>query len=142
MVSCLWLNICWREELTWRQKIKLVMCHVSSLDMKPYTSHMNIMCEMYQNGWTPLITAAIHGRLPIIEHLAERGADLEANAEVSDAIIDMKPQCVTDMHTTHVQQGQSVLHLVSRKVLNFNLAVEIVATLLKYGADLSAVDKV
>ena len=38
-----------------------------------------------------------------------------------------------------MQEGQSVLHLVSSS--NFDIAMEIVAWLIKYGADLSAVDQ-
>ena len=45
------------------------------------------MCEMYQGGWTPLIWAAEKGRLPVVEYLLERGADVEAKNNVSDVII-------------------------------------------------------
>ena len=38
-----------------------------------------------------------------------------------------------------MQRGQSALHVVSCS--NFDIAMEIVATLLKYGADLSAVNQ-
>ena len=41
---------------------------------------------MYQAGRTPLIYAAERGRLPVVEYLVERGADMEAKAFVSDAI--------------------------------------------------------
>ena len=44
------------------------------------------------------------------------------------------------VHRTCVQEGQSALHVVSSS--NFDIAMEIVATLLKYGADLSATNKV
>ena len=44
------------------------------------------MCEMYQDGDTPLIWAAMGGRLPMVEYLLERGADTEAKEDVSDVI--------------------------------------------------------
>lgn len=43
------------------------------------------------------------------------------------------------VHRICVQEGQSALHVVSSS--NFDIAMEIVATLLKYGADLSAVNQ-
>ena len=46
------------------------------------------MCEMYQDGYTPLIYAAEGGHLPVVEYLVERGADMEAKDKyVSDVII-------------------------------------------------------
>ena len=45
------------------------------------------MCEMYQNGLTPLLWAALYGYLPMVECLVERGADTEATDSVSDIII-------------------------------------------------------
>ena len=41
---------------------------------------------MDQNGYTPLIWAAEHGHLPVVEYLVERGADMEAKDFVSDVI--------------------------------------------------------
>ena len=41
---------------------------------------------MYQNGTTPLMHAAMEGRLPVVEYLVEKGADMEAKDDVSDAI--------------------------------------------------------
>ena len=42
---------------------------------------------MYQNGDTPLLHAASNGHLPVVEHLLETGADMEAKNKVSDVII-------------------------------------------------------
>ena len=43
---------------------------------------------MDQNGWTPLKWAAMNGRLPMIEYLVEKGADIEAkDYEVSDVFV-------------------------------------------------------
>ena len=41
---------------------------------------------MYQGGYTPLIWAAMDNRLPMVEYLVEKGADMEAKDTVSDVI--------------------------------------------------------
>ena len=42
---------------------------------------------MDQLEYTPLVYAAMEGRLPVVEYLVEKGADMEAmNYEVSDVI--------------------------------------------------------
>ena len=41
---------------------------------------------MYQNGWTPLLHAAIKGRLPVVEYLLEKGADMEAKDDVNEQL--------------------------------------------------------
>ena len=42
---------------------------------------------MYQFGKTPLMYAVESGRLPVVEYLLEKGADMEArDGEVSDVI--------------------------------------------------------
>ena len=41
---------------------------------------------LYQYGFTPLSVAARNGRLPMVEYLMERGADMEAKDQVSDVI--------------------------------------------------------
>ena len=41
---------------------------------------------MYQLEYTPLMWAAREGRLPVIEYLLEKGADMEAKDDVSDVI--------------------------------------------------------
>ena len=53
-----------------------------------HKSHMNtyLCLWMYQDGYTPLIRAARNGRLPVVEYLVERGADMEAKDNVSDVI--------------------------------------------------------
>ena len=48
---------------------------------------MNTNIGMHQIGATPLIFAASNGRLPVVEYLVERGADVEAQNNVSDGII-------------------------------------------------------
>ena len=42
---------------------------------------------MCQDGNTPLTWAAMYGHLPVVEHLVERGADLEEKDNVSDVMI-------------------------------------------------------
>ena len=61
---------------------------MSLFDVKPHTyvTHEYIMCEMYQDGWTPLIYAAESGHLPVVEYLLERGADMQAKEHVRDVI--------------------------------------------------------
>ena len=44
------------------------------------------MCECYQDGWTPLIFAAMEDHLPVVEYLVEKGADMEAKDYVSGFI--------------------------------------------------------
>ena len=46
-----------------------------------------MLCEMYQYGSTPLMSAARNGRLPVVEYLLERGADMEAKDSVSNVIV-------------------------------------------------------
>ena len=41
---------------------------------------------MHQNGRTPLMLAAESGRLPVVEYLMEKGANIEAKEDVSDVI--------------------------------------------------------
>ena len=48
---------------------------------------------MYQIGKTPLLLATARNHLPVVEYLMERGADMEANDIVSDAI-EMKPRMI------------------------------------------------
>ena len=43
---------------------------------------------MDQHGSTPLISAAREGRLPVIEYLMERGADVNAKSEVSAVMFE------------------------------------------------------
>ena len=56
------------------------------------------MCEIYQNGWTPLIYAARYDHLPVVEYLVERGADIEAKNKVCDVIISYET-----IHTSHMK---------------------------------------
>ena len=49
-----------------------------------HITHKCIVCEMYQNGWTPLICAANNGQLSVVAYLVERGAHLEAKNNVSE----------------------------------------------------------
>ena len=44
---------------------------------------------MHQNGWTSLMWGAREGRLPMIEYLMEKGADMEAKYAVSGFILMM-----------------------------------------------------
>ena len=41
---------------------------------------------MYQDGDTPLLLAAENGHLPLVEYLVEKGADIEAQDQVSDDV--------------------------------------------------------
>ena len=41
---------------------------------------------MDQDGYTPLMFAAMQDHLPVVEYLVERGADMEAKDNVSDVI--------------------------------------------------------
>ena len=41
---------------------------------------------MYQDGFTPLMHAAMEGHLPVVEYLVEKGADMEAKNDVNDVI--------------------------------------------------------
>ena len=45
------------------------------------------MCEMCQNGDTPLMWAAENSSLPVVAYLLKRGADVKAKNNVSDVII-------------------------------------------------------
>ena len=38
---------------------------------------------MYQEGYTPLISAVEYGQFPMVEYLLEKGADMEAKDDVS-----------------------------------------------------------
>ena len=39
---------------------------------------------MDQNGWIPLMIAAMNGHFPMVRYLVENGADMEAKNSVSD----------------------------------------------------------
>ena len=41
---------------------------------------------MYQNGYTPLIIAAVNGHLPVLEYLVEKGADPNAQDNVNEQL--------------------------------------------------------
>ena len=60
---------------------------VSHVTMKPLTRHASPYPRMNQNGVTPLLSAAIGGRLSVVEYLLERGANIEAKNNVSGVII-------------------------------------------------------
>ena len=45
---------------------------------------MNMHMRMDQNGENPLIWAAKNCHLPVVEYLVEKGADMEADNDVSD----------------------------------------------------------
>ena len=78
------LNICWRKELLWRQRVMYVMSYHRYETI--HTSHMNKYPWIYQDRYTPLLHAAEKGRLPVVEYLMERGANMEAKDRVSDVI--------------------------------------------------------
>ena len=64
---------------------QLTMCFVV-ID-HTYITREYINLWMYQLGFTPLIFAARHDRLAVVEYLVEQGADLEAKDNVSDVTI-------------------------------------------------------
>ena len=49
---------------------------------------------MYQSGSTLLIDAAVHGHLPVIEYLLEKGADPNAQDNVNEQLTS-KPLFLT-----------------------------------------------
>ena len=48
-----------------------------------YVTHAYICVWMYQHTSTPLLHAAERGHLPVVEYLVEKGANMEAENEVS-----------------------------------------------------------
>ena len=50
---------------------------------------------MHQFGFTPLTCVATYGRLPMVEHLVESGANMEAKDDVTNVTMDMKPHAIT-----------------------------------------------
>ena len=58
------------------------VCHI--IDVKQHIRHCDLIT--YQNGFTPLVNAALHDRFRTVEYLVERGANMEAKDKVSDAI--------------------------------------------------------
>ena len=57
----------------------IISCEITHM------SQMNILW-MYQNGRTALTTASNKGHLRVVEHLVERGADMETKNGVSGVI--------------------------------------------------------
>ena len=56
--------------------------------MSTVIQHRKSLCIFtYQHGNTPLSFATMLGRLPVVEYLLERGADIEAQCTVRDIII-------------------------------------------------------
>ena len=107
MVIYQWLNIWWRKELIWRQRMQYVMsyhwCETT------HTLHMNICLWMYQSGYTPLIHAAENGNLPMVEYLVEKGANMEAKNNVNDVMLSMwNHTYVTRIHICYVNESGRV----------------------------------
>ena len=71
----------------------------------------------------------------MVQYLVEKGANTNATDHVNDNLGIHRFTLVI----TFVQGGETALHGASSSVSN--KAMEIIATLLKYGADLSAVNK-
>ena len=70
---------------------------MSLCDTKPrIRRHTVVPLCLHQDGDTPLLVAAKHGHLSVVEYLLERGADIEAKDNVSDVTFDTKS------HTGHI----------------------------------------
>ena len=88
---------------------------------------------MCQHEYTPLMLAAHRGDLQSVEQLLKNGADVHAQDNVKSIThyIVLRNFCPQE-------DRQNVLHVASG--YSFDKTMEIVATLLKYGADLSVTD--
>ena len=48
---------------------------------------VSIFCERYQNGFSPLITAANNNNLDLVKYLLEKNADVNHQNKVSSVIL-------------------------------------------------------
>ena len=84
-----------------------------------------------------MIIAAAAGRVQALERLLESGADMQATNNVSAQLhAHIYPLCSSH----NVQQGQTALDVVDNSDLD--KAMEIIATWLKYAADIPVVSQV
>ena len=67
-------------------KDKYVSGVISLMWSHTYVTHEYTHLWMYQYGNAPLMIAAREGRLPVVEYLVEKGADMEAKSKVSDVV--------------------------------------------------------
>ena len=95
-----------------------------------------------QNGSTALINAAKFGHLAVLEFLCARGADVHLPEIVCDHVDVLIHSSIV---RSHYQDGCTALDSVCRYLNGHHQtgsAMEMIATLLKYGADLYAAARV